>query len=290
MCAVLVIVYGTLPLVNSIGWTGMAVVFGIAGCALLLITFFGTKERTSGESETAQDAEKIPTGEAFKLLFRNKYFIFAALLFIINYAAMNLTNGMGVYYVKEILGNTGAYGTVTAMGFIPSLIGLPFFPKLVEKFGKWKCMMVGYVLQIIGLAIVLLFPTNLTILIIGLFIKGIGMVPHSAGLFAMVADVVDYGDWKFGKRVEAMTYSCTSFGMKVGTGLGSAAVGWGIALGGYDGTVTTQTQSALTAIQALYTWVPMLMVVAGLIVLAMSNLDKMLPQIQKDLAERNAKR
>jgi GPH family glycoside/pentoside/hexuronide:cation symporter len=288
MCAVLVIVYATMPLVNAIGWTGMSVVFGIVGCLLLLVTFFFTKERTGGESSDGKEVEKIPTREAFKYLFKNKYFIFAALLFIINYAAMNLTNGMGIYYVTEILGNEGAYGTVTAMGFIPSLIGLPFFPKLVEKFGKWKCMMVGYVLQIIGLVIVLLFPTNLTILVIGLFIKGIGMVPHSAGLFAMVADVVDYGDWKFGKRVEAMTYSCTSFGMKVGTGLGSAAVGWGIALGGYDGTAAVQTQSALTAIQALYTWVPIIMIAAGLIVLAMSNLDKMLPQIQKELAERNA--
>jgi GPH family glycoside/pentoside/hexuronide:cation symporter len=290
MCAVLVIVYATLPLVNAIGWTGMSVVFGIVGCALLLVTFFGTHERTNGEAqEGGQPAEKVSTGEAFKYLFKNKYFIFAALLFVINYAAMNLTNGMGVYYVQEILGNAGAYGTVTAMGFIPSLIGLPFFPKLVEKFGKWKCMMVGYALQIVGFVIVLIFPTNLPMLIAGLFIKGIGMVPHSAGLFAMVADVVDYGDWKFGKRVEAMTYSCTSFGMKVGTGIGSGVVGWGLAIGGYDGTAASQTQSALTAVQALYTWVPMIMIVIGLIILAQSNLDKMLPQIQKDLAERNAK-
>jgi GPH family glycoside/pentoside/hexuronide:cation symporter len=172
------------------------------------------------------------------------------------------------------------------MGFIPSLLGLPIFPKLVEKFGKWRCMMLGYALQILGFVLVLFFPTNFPILIAGLFIKGIGCVPHTAGLFALVADVVDYGDWKFGERVEAMTYSATSFGMKVGTGLGSAIVGWGLAIGGYDGTAAAQTDSAKAAVQALYTWVPMVMIIVGLVILTMCNLDKYLPQIQKDLAER----
>jgi GPH family glycoside/pentoside/hexuronide:cation symporter len=285
MLAVLVIVYTTMPLVNAVGWFGMSVIFGIAGMLLLFVTFFFTKERTTGEAE-GTPAEDVPVGKAFKILFKNKYFIFVALLFVINYAAMNLTNGVGIYYVSDILGNAGAYGTVTAMGFIPSLLGLPIFPKLVEKFGKWRCMMLGYALQILGFVLVLFFPTNFPILIAGLFIKGIGCVPHTAGLFALVADVVDYGDWKFGERVEAMTYSATSFGMKVGTGLGSAIVGWGLAIGGYDGTAAAQTDSAKAAVQALYTWVPMVMIIVGLVILTMCNLDKYLPQIQKDLAER----
>jgi GPH family glycoside/pentoside/hexuronide:cation symporter len=74
--------------------------------------------------------------------------------------------------------------------------------------------------------------------------------------------------------------------MKVGTGLGSAIVGWGLAIGGYDGTAAAQTDSAKAAVQALYTWVPMVMIIVGLVILAMCNLDKYLPQIQKDLAER----
>ena len=275
--------YGTL--MSYIGFRGMSLIFGIIGTALILVTFFFTKERTTGEDQ-GKKQEDVPVMEALKLLFKNKYFIFVALLFVINYAALNLTNGIVIYYVRDILGNMGAYGVVNMMGFLPSIILLPVFPKIVEKMGKWKSMMIGFALQIVGYIVVLSFPTSFAMLIFGLALIGVGRVPHSAGLFAMIADVIDYGDWKFGKRVEGMTYSAASFGMKVGTGIGSAVVGWGLAFGGYAGDAAVQSASALFAIKALYTWVPMILIIVGTVILAMCNLDKIYPTISKELAAR----
>ena len=182
----------------------------------------------------------------------------------------------------------GAYGIVNTMGFLPSLILLPFFPKLAEKFGKWVLLMIGFAMQIVGYVLILIFPASFPVLIVGLALVGFGRVPHSAGLFAMIADVIDYGDWKFGQRIEGMTYSAASFGMKVGTGLGSAAVGWGLEFGGYDGLAAAQSASALFAIRALYTWVPLILIIIGTVILAACNLDKIYPTIQKELAERNS--
>ena len=150
-------------------------------------------------------------------------------------------------------------------------------------------MMVGFALQIIGYVVILATSGSFAMLIVGLALVGIGRVPHSAGLFAMIADVIDYGDWKFGERVEGMTYSAASFGMKVGTGIGSAVVGWGLELGGYVGDAAAQSASALFAIKALYTWVPMILIILGTVILAMSNLDKIYPTIRKELAERATK-
>ena len=284
--AVLVIVYTANGLIESFGYFGMSIIFGVVGTVLILITFFCTKERTTGDTAEKSSGD-IPVMQALKLLFKNKYFIFVALLFIINYTALNLTNGIVIYYVRDILGNMGAYGIVNTMGFLPSLILLPFFPKLAEKFGKWALLMIGFGMQIVGYVIILVFPTSFAMLIVGLALVGFGRVPHSAGLFAMIADVIDYGDWKFGQRVEGMTYSAASFGMKVGTGFGSAAVGWGLELGGYDGLAAVQSASALFTIKALYTWVPMILIIVGTVILAACNLDKIYPTIQKDLAKRN---
>ena len=286
--AVLIIIYTANGLIESMDYRGMSILFGIVGAALILVTFFFCKERTTGDA-MEKKGDDVPVTKALGLLFKNKYFIFVALLFIINYAALNLTNGIVIYYVRDILGNMGAYGTVNMMGFLPSIILLPVFPKLVEKFGKWKCMMVGFVLQIIGYVVILATSGSFAMLIVGLALVGVGRVPHSAGLFAMIADVIDYGDWKFGERVEGMTYSAASFGMKVGTGIGSAVVGWGLEFGGYVGDAAVQSASALFAIKALYTWVPMILIILGTIILAMSNLDKIYPTIRKELAERSAK-
>lgn len=284
----ILISYVTMPLVDRFGWTGMSIIFGILGMLCLLITFFGTKERNYEEKKSG-DAD-ISVLLSFKLLFKNKYFILVAILFMVNFAAMGLTGGVGIFFAKDFLGNEDIYGTMTLANYIPIMLGLFLFPTLAGKFGKWKCMVVGYILEIAGYAIILIAPTNLIAVLLGLAVRGIGHIPNSAGIYAMVADVADYGEWKTGVRNEGVTYSATSFGMKVGTGIGSAIVGWGLALGNYVGTEAVKTASALESIKALYTYVPLIITAIGLIVLLNANLDKIYPKIQKDLEARREKK
>ena len=287
--AVMILIsYVTTPMVNEFGWTGMSVIFGIAGMICLLITFFGTKERNTEESKDSDST--VPVLESIRLLFQNKYFILVALLFVVNFTAMGLTGGVGIYFAKDFLGNDGLFGTMTLANYIPIMIGLFVFPTLAGKFGKWKCMVVGYILEIAGYAIILIAPTSFPMVLLGLAVRGIGHIPNSAGIFAMVADVADYGEWKTGVRNEGLTYSATSFGMKVGTGLGSAIVGWGLALGNYVGTEAVKSASALESIKALYTYVPLIVTAIGLVILLNANIDKIYPRIQKDLEDRRAKK
>lgn len=93
-------------------------------------------------------------------------------------------------------------------------------------------------------------------------------------MFALVADVVDYGEQKTGTRIDGMTYSATSFGMKVGTGLGTAVLGWVLVFGGYDGSVVTQSETAVTSIISLYAYIPFVLTVIGTVILYFTNLDK----------------
>ena len=104
--AVMILIsYVTTPMVNEFGWTGMSVIFGIAGMICLLITFFGTKERNTEESKDSDST--VPVLESIRLLFQNKYFILVALLFVVNFTAMGLTGGVGIYFAKDFLGNDG---------------------------------------------------------------------------------------------------------------------------------------------------------------------------------------
>ncbi len=147
----------------------------------------------------------------------------------------------------------------------------------------------GLVLQFIGAVIVLLGASNLTVVLFGLAIKAVGVAPNTAGLFAIVADAIDYGEWKTGVRQDGLTNSATSFGMKVGTGLGSALVGWGLAFGQYDASLAVQSESALRVIKFLYAGLPILGLVLAMIFLGFSNIDKIHPQIERDLNQRRGK-
>lgn len=287
MIATLVISYETMNVVGKFGWGGMSIIFGIVCMLLLMITFFGTKE--TNIEDISEKKENVKIGQGFKLLFQNKYFIFAALLFVINYAAIGSSMGISIYYAKDVLGNMGIYGTMMLAGSLPVLLGLFLFPWFASKFGKWKCLVVGYIFQMIGYIMIFLMPTNITVILIALAIKGIGGIPHTAGMFAFIADVADYSEWKTGVRIDGLIYSAVSFGMKVGAGLGGAIVGWGLSLGNYNPSEVVQSESALQAIKTLYTSIPLALIAVGMIFLLMANLDKLYPTIIKDLEARRNK-
>lgn len=152
--------------------------------------------------------------------------------------------------------------------------------------------MIGYAIELLGVLIMAFTGTSFTTAVIGLVCLGIGGIPHNAGLFAMVADVIDYGEWKTGVRLDGMTNSVTSFGMKVGAGLGSAIVGWGLAWAAYDGSLTAQGigQAAVTisGIKTVFTMIPAVLIIIGMVALFFCNLDKIYPQIAKGLEEKRA--
>ena len=101
---------------------------------------------------------------------------------------------------------------------------------------------------------------------------------------------MDYSEWKDGIREEGLTYSVTSFGQKIGTGFGTAALGWILAAGSYDGTAAVQSASAIFAIKSLFLYLPLIITVAVLIIWYLFlGIDKIYPTVQKDLKARREK-
>ena len=103
---------------------------------------------------------------------------------------------------------------------------------------------------------------------------------------------MDYSEWKDGIREEGLTYSVTSFGLKIGTGLGTAALGWILAAGNYNGTAAVQPDSAIFAIKSLFLYLPLAITVVVLIIWYLfMGIDKVYPTVRKELDERrkNAK-
>lgn len=292
MSTVLFINYNCTDLVDKFGWTGMTVIFGGLATVLLLITFWGTKERNiHSEQGTAgkEKGNKIGVGESFKLLFQNRYFWLLAVVFVVNYTILGVNNGLRIYYARDVLGNAGLMGTLTLCFILPKLIGNLFYPYINNLLGKWKSMMIGYCIELAGVLVMAFTDASFQTAVIGLILLGLGGIPHNAGLFAMVADVIDYGEWKTGVRLDGLTNSVTSFGMKVGAGLGSAIVGWGLAWAAYEGSLTVQTVSTIAGIKTIFTLVPALLIVIGLVFLFFCNLDKIYPQISKELEKRKEK-
>ena len=279
--SVILVSFTAMTLVGKIGWTGMAAVYALIGFVMILICGLFTKERTNMNANEEQIGDsKIPVKESLSLVSRNKYFILFAFIFILSYVVQGLTQGSGLYFARECMGDVNYFGTLTMLGFLPMFVCAFFLPALVSRFGKWKVVMAGFVLQIIGYAMIGICSSSFLGVAAGLVIKGVGAFPLTTLMYPLLGDVIDYGEYKFGKRVDGMTSSCVSFGTKVGTGLGSALLGWGLSMGGYVGTAAVQTEAAIAAIRNIYSFVPMVVTILGMILYAFANLDKIAPEVQ----------
>ncbi len=278
----------TATLVSSLGWFWLSVIYGIVEVIMLVICFTGCKEHLDEDTSGTVKVENVPLSTALPALLKNKYFFLQALLFLFLYVNTVCVGATTYYFCNIVLGNIGVITLTSMAQTIPAIIANFINPALVQRYGKRKVMIAGSILMIIGSIVVGAAGSNIPAVLFGIIIKGFGMGPIMSGVFAMTADVVDYGEWKTGVRSEGLVNSCTSFGMKVGIGLGSAVCTWILAFGGYDGAAAVQTESAVAAIRFSFGYFGAILAAVCLVIILLINIDKHIGQIQKDLQAKRA--
>ena len=284
----LVVNMATLPMVKLFGNDGRAwqltfVIYGLAAMVLFLVVFFSTKERVVNKNE--EKGESINIKDALQSLIRNKYWLLLLLVFFLNSFGGALI-GVNVYYAQYIMNDTALVGTLSLYQTIASFITFAVSAKFIEKLGKQKIALCGAVISLAGYAIVILAPTSYTMLYAAALIKGAGNAAISGVMYGMLADTVEYNEWKSGIRAEGLVFSANSIGIKIGTGLGAAALGWILAYFGYVSQSSTQPELAIEGIRIIFLYVP-LFIYAGLTVaLNFYHLDNEYDGIIADLEKR----
>ena len=79
---------------------------------------------------------------------------------------------------------------------------------------------------------------------------------------------------EYGKRIDGTMFSCTSMGLKIGSGLGTAIVGWLLDFGGFNGKLAVQSQSCINMLHFMYLWLPMLINILVALLLTQLNVEK----------------
>lgn len=283
--AVLMITTFTTFIVNGFGggqqgWTWTALLYGFLCAIPLLITGLFVKERNIARKKN--DNRRIPFIQIVKVLFTDKYFILALILYLLWYLRQT-ENGIRVYYATYVLGNENLMGVLSMSALLPMLIGLIFAPQIVDKFGIRKSINTGLGISVVAYIFMSMFPDNLTILVITLILNAIGLVPLQAALTAIVADIGDLVYWKSGVPVQGSVFSLTSAGMKIGQGVTAGLVGWALSIGGYVAGSAAQPDSANIAMKSMFIYFPLLTVVLMIIVVALLNYDKFIPQVKEEI-------
>lgn len=290
----LIITSVTLPLINSMGgeqdaWIKVTVIYAIITTVLFLICFRNTKERVSMSQGTAVK-DNIPLGTSVKALFKNTYWLLLVLVWVVMMLGTSLSGTVSTYYAQYILGSNNYMGVLNAASTVPMLVGIPLLTPLIKKWGKRNVAMVGSLIGAVGCCIMLTAPASLPVLVVGNVVKGMGTASISGTIFAMVADTIEYGQWKTGVRVQALLYSATTFGAKVGVGVGSAIAGFVLQNAGFDAALAQQSAEVLSALKVMYIAVPIGIGILEALCFFFYKLDKKYDKVMADLQEREAAR
>lgn len=266
----LVISYTAMGLVERFGggvrgWRTVALIFSLIALVVNTFSVLMVKEVPDLEDEKQVKEnvieEKIGFLESFRLLFKNKYFLIVLVIYLINYIYSGITQGVGIYFMTYYMGNAALLGTFSLVSLIPVVIILSLTPVLVKKCGSmWKMNVISRIISLIlGIGfIVAAMNKNLVLMLVFAFFRNMAGGPLTGTLNAFVAETSDYTWRTQKKRIDGVIFSCSSVGVKVGGGLGSALLGLMLELGGFDGKAAVQTASAINMIFVLYAVVPVI--------------------------------
>ena len=191
-------------------WIGLMSVLSILALPLTLLEYYFTKERVTLEERSAGIEKTVPFAQQLKAIFTDRYMLLIYAYFLIYTAGTSIKNISLVYFCNYVLGtyNDGFTQTMlSVIGGIPMGIGIFAVWPLAKRFGKRNVTLAGFILYAIGGAICWAFPTNMTVMLIGQFIKNIGGLPCAYVFMALFADVLDHLEWKTGFRSDGVAMS-----------------------------------------------------------------------------------
>lgn len=270
----------------------ITLVTGVLAILSYVALYYNTEERIVHYSHSSQDkskTNKYSFFDTFINFFKNRAMIGLALVALAQILFLNGAQQLNSLTFQLYFEDGKLNSYVIIVTLIPMILGVTIGNKLVKRFGKKE--IVAYPLLIsIAIYLVMLFaPISNPFVWLGLqafasvFSFGLGIYT-----WAMVADAIDYQEWKTGKRNEGSVYSMYSMIRKLGQGLGASIVPATIAIilpGLKLSDASTWTAEYATSIKNLSVIFPITgMALIMLAMLFVYNLDKnTLSKVQNDL-------
>lgn len=271
---------------SQMGWTMTFIVLMIAFLILNFCTFFFCKERvvqdtpSDGSTKKTQGPSAI---ESLKSLVVNKYWLLIVADMFVMYFMMSTFFGGNYYFSQYVMNNADSF-MVLSNALSLSQMGIMFVtPIIMRKLSKRWLGFTGLFISLAGFLLTAAAGDNVTMVIFCNILKGIGFGCGAAIMFGVLQDAITYGQWLTGVQAAGMGNAASSFCMKIGSGIGTAALGWILGAGGFD--TDPFGAGSIAAINVACIWVPVVACISGIICLFFLNLDKHYDKVVSDLAQ-----
>ncbi len=277
---------------GAAAWRTVAIVYAVIGLIVNTISVFSVKELSEEElyekewEEKKPEGEKFGLAEAFKLLIANKFYLMICGVYILQQLYGAMINA-GIYYMTYVLKNENLYGVFSWAINIPLIIALIFTPTLVGRWkGMYKLNLRGYMLAVVGRGLVVFaaYQGSVALMLLFTAVAALGQGPWQGDMNAVIASCSEYTYLTKGKRVDGTMYSCTSLGVKVGGGIGTAIAGWMLEFSKFDGKLAVQPDSCIRMLHVMYLWLPLAINLVIMLVLSRMNVEETNAKIKASLS------
>ncbi len=269
-------------------WFITMTIYGLVGLALLIFCFTQCRERVvMDKSET----ENVKVSDLWLEFVRNKPLRILAFFFITAFAMMAIGNSAGAYYINyNLSGTAGELSIFMGLGSIPAFIFMPMIPAIKRKVGKKGMFYIFLITAIIGMAMLYVISMvdslkeHMMLVYIAQFVKSTGIIVATGYMWALVPEVISYGEYTHGRRISGIVNALTGIFYKAGMALGGVVPGLVLAFVDFNKDAAQQTPFAQQGILWLVAVIPAILLLLAMFIISKYDLDdERIDQINKEI-------
>ena len=295
----MIISIATVPVTSALGGTQNAWIKYGAVLALLVLLLFGICWNNNRKAKYACDYEDdvaaaeeeetpVPFLQAVTMLFKNKYWVIVLAFNLITAITNAVAASGGTYYCRWIFGDETLVGLIGAAGLLATAAGFALSQPIISKLGVQKTISVSLLGAALFAGIRCLTPTNFIMYVVTSLLGSFVQIPMMSLYGVLTAMTVDYNEWKYDRKMVAMSGGAIGFGNKVGNGLGALVLMIFLTLGSYDATLEVATTSMTWSIYAFSNFMPVVINLLMFFIFRGFDLEAKLPKMREEVAARKA--
>lgn len=257
-------------------WLYTMTIYGLVGLALLFFCFSQCRERVVMDKKAT---ENVKVSDLWMEFVHNRPLRILAFFFITAFGMMAISNSAGAYYINyNMHGSAGELSVFMGLGSIPAFIFMPMIPAIKKMVGKKGMFYIFLITAIVGMLLlyaVSMIPAlkQMWIVYVAQFIKSTGVIVATGYMWALVPEVISYGEYTHGRRISGIVNALTGIFYKAGMALGGVVPGLVLAFVGFQKEAAEQTLFAQQGILWLVAVIPAILLVLAMFIISKYELD-----------------
>ena len=255
-------IVGTFTPENAVRVLYMAIIFGIISALPLWLVFFNTKEQP-----TLAPKEKPKLIPALKAAFKNRPFVFGAVIYLLTWICMDIIQAVLLFFIKYVLELEGQSDLIMALIFVTAIFSLPLWEFASRKLGKRYAYAVGVAFWAIVQMLLISIGASISfgVVVFLCVLAGIGVGAAHVLPWSILPDAIEWDEYQTGERHEGVFYSLITLMHKVASSVAIPLTAVMLDVTNYIPNSPQQPESALWGIRILMGPVPAVLLTIAIV-------------------------